>query len=448
MNHWIAAPLLLPPLVGAIMIISMRHHLELARVFSVASIAVLLGISIGLLAQSTTGAIQVYLLGNWPAPFGIVLVLDRLSALMVTLTALLALPVVLYAIGSDWDRRGKHFHALLQFQLMGLFGAFLTGDIFNLFVFFEVLLIASYGLMIHGAGKRRLQAGVQYVVYNLLGSTLFLFALGAIYGVTGTLNMADLSVRVAEMPQSGSALIRVAAALLLLVFAVKAALIPLHFWLPASYAEAPAPVAALFAVMTKVGAYAILRVFTLIFGPSVAVTEGIAGPWLIIAAMITLALGMTGVLGARSLGRIAAFSAIGSMGTLLIAVGLFTPQATTAALYYLIHSTLAGAALFLVVDQVRARRAGIEDHLVPGPAMAMNGLVAALFFAAAIAMAGMPPFSGFRGQAPRNDIGARARTGLADLGRDPDDFAHGGGRLCPCRQPGVLEDGRQHGGER
>lgn len=398
MNHLIAAPLLLPPLVGAIMITSMRHHLELARVFSVASIVALLGIAIGLLAESGTGVIQNYLLGNWPAPFGIVLVLDRLSALMVTLTALLALPIVLYAIGSDWDRRGRHFHALLQFQLMGIFGAFLTGDIFNLFVFFEILLIASYGLMIHGAGKRRLQAGVQYVVFNLLGSTLFLFALGTIYGVTGTLNMADLSIRVAEMPETGTALIRVAAVLLLLVFAVKAALLPLHFWLPASYAEAPAPVAALFAVMTKVGAYAILRIFTLIFGPSVAVTQGLIGPWLILAAMATLAMGVTGVLGARSLGRLAAFSAISSMGTLLIAVALFTPQGTTAALYYMIHSTLAGAALFLVVDLVRTRRASGDDSLVPAPPMAQGGLVAALFFVAAIGMAGMPPLSGFVGK--------------------------------------------------
>ncbi len=182
MNHWIIAPLLLPPLVGSIVILRLRHHLPLARMFSVASIVMLLAICIGLLWESATGPIQKYELGNWPAPFGIVLVLDRLSALMITLTAVLALPVVLYAIGSGWDARGKHFHALLQFQLMGIFGAFLTGDIFNLFVFFEILLIASYGLMIHGGGKRRLQAGVQYVVYNLLGSTLFLFALGTLYG--------------------------------------------------------------------------------------------------------------------------------------------------------------------------------------------------------------------------------------------------------------------------
>lgn len=197
MNHWIAAPLLLPPLVGALMIISMRHHIDLARVYSIASITLLLALGGLLLLESGSGTIHSYELGGWPAPFGIVLVLDRLSAVMVALTAVVALGIALYAIGSQWDRRGRHFHALLQFQLMGLFGAFLTGDLFNLFVFFEVLLIASYGLMIHGAAKRRLQAGVQYVVYNLLGSTLFLFALGTIYAVTGTLNMADLALRVA-----------------------------------------------------------------------------------------------------------------------------------------------------------------------------------------------------------------------------------------------------------
>ncbi|WP_373504795.1 monovalent cation/H+ antiporter subunit D [Aestuariivirga sp.] len=398
MNHWIIAPILLPPLVGAVMILAMRYHMDLARVFSVASVVCLVAIAVGLTWSASSGDIQVYALGNWPAPFGIVLVLDRLSALMVALTAILALPVVLYAIGSGWDQRGWHFHALLQFQLMGLFGAFLTGDIFNLFVFFEVLLIASYGLMIHGGGKRRLQAGVQYVVYNLLGSTLFLFALGTLYAVTGTLNMADLAVRVAAIPVAESSLIRVAAVLLLLVFAVKAALMPLHFWLPASYAEAPGPVAALFAIMTKVGAYAILRVYTLIFGPGTAATEGLVGPWLIPAAMVTLVIGMVGVLGARSLGRLAAYAIIGSVGTLLIAIGLFTPQGAAAALYYLVHSTLIGAALFLVVDLVRARRAGGDDSLVPAPLMAQSGLVAALFFACAIGMAGMPPLSGFIGK--------------------------------------------------
>jgi multicomponent K+:H+ antiporter subunit D len=397
-NHWIIAPLLLPALIGSVVILRLRHHLPLARMFSVASILALLAICAGLLWESATGPIQKYELGNWPAPFGIVLVLDRLSALMVTLTAALSLPVVLYAIGSGWDARGKHFHALLQFQLMGIFGAFLTGDIFNLFVFFEILLIASYGLIIHGGGQRRLQAGVQYVVYNLLGSTLFLFALGTIYGVTGTLNMADLALRVGAMEAGGSALLRVAAVLLLAVFAIKAALIPLHFWLPSSYAEAPAPVAALFAVMTKVGAYAIIRVYTLIFGPDTAATGDMFGDLLVPAALITLVIGMAGVLGSVTLGRLAAFAAIGSMGTLLTAIGLFTPDGTTAALYYMIHSTFAGALLFLVVDMVRARRSDGSDKIVPGAVLAKHGLVASLFLFVGVATAGMPPLSGFIGK--------------------------------------------------
>ena len=178
---------------------------------------------------------------------------------------------------------------------MGIMGAFLTGDLFNLFVFFEVLLIASYGLMIHAGGNPRLHAGVQYVLFNLLGSTLFLFALGAIYAETGTLNMADLAQRVTLIDPAATVGIRIAAVLLLMVFAIKAAVVPLHFWLPSSYAEAPAPVAALFAIMTKVGAYAIIRVYTMIFPPDLAVTAGLFGAWLLPAALISLALGMIGV---------------------------------------------------------------------------------------------------------------------------------------------------------
>ena len=398
MNHWIIAPVILPALIAPLIVLAMRHDLGLQRIFSLAATLALAAVAVALMLSAASNPPQVYQLGDWPAPFGIVLVLDRLSALMVLMTALLALAALFYAVTSGWDARGRHFHALFQFQLMGVCGAFLTGDVFNLFVFFEVLLIASYGLMLHGGGAARLKAGMQYVVINLAGSTLFLFAVGAIYAVTGTLNMADLALRVAEIPAEQSALIRVAAVLLLAVFAVKAALIPLHFWLPATYADAPAPIAALFAIMTKIGAYAILRVFTLIFGPGVVATQGLVGTWLMPAALVTLAVGMIGVLGARQMGRLAAFAAIGSMGTLLVAIALFTPQGTAAALYYMVHSTLAGAMLFLVVDLVRARRAGEADWLTPAPLMAQSGLVASLFFAAAIAMAGMPPLSGFLGK--------------------------------------------------
>ncbi|MQQ09990.1 monovalent cation/H+ antiporter subunit D [Epibacterium sp. SM1979] len=395
MNHLLIAPVLMPAIVAPLIAMVTRHHMDLTRIFSLAvSVAVVIA-TLALGVQAMDGTVQVYELGDWNAPFGIVLVLDRLSAMMCILTAILALVINLYAVGSDWDKRGSNFHSLFQFQIMGIQGAFLTGDAFNLFVFFEVLLIASYGLTIHAGGARRFQAGVQYVVYNLLGSSLFLFALGTIYAVTGTLNMADLAVKVAEISPDNTALLRVGAIMLLLVFCIKAALLPLHFWLPASYAEAPAPVAALFAIMTKVGAYAILRFFTLIFGPDLAATQGLGGEWLLPAALVTLATGAVGVLGARDLGRLIAYGAIASMGTLLTAVALFTPQAAAAALYYTVHSTFAAALLFLVADMVIERRGA---HITPKAPMAQNGLIAALFFVGAIALAGMPPISGFLGK--------------------------------------------------
>ena len=200
MNHWIIAPVVLPALVAAIMVITMRRDIMLQRIASVAAILALIGIAVALLLSATANGPEAYFLGDWPAPFGIVLVLDRLSALMVLLLAILALPVVLYAIGSRWDAKGAHFHPLLQFLLMGIGGAFLTGDAFNLFVFFEVLLIASYGLMVHGGGLDRTRAGIQYIAFNLVGSSLFLIALGTIYAVTGTLNMADRSQKLPALP--------------------------------------------------------------------------------------------------------------------------------------------------------------------------------------------------------------------------------------------------------
>ncbi|MGY9045914.1 hypothetical protein P775_02300 [Puniceibacterium antarcticum] len=398
MTHWIIAPIILPAMLAAFILLVVRFHLTLARTFSVAGVASLLAIAAGLAWRASDGSIDIYQLGNWSAPFGIVLVADRLSTMMVLLTAVLALFVLLYAIGSGWDKRGQHFHALFQFQLMGIMGAFLTGDLFNLFVFFEVLLIASYGLMIHSGGTRRLRAGTQYVLYNLLGSTLFLFALGAIYAETGTLNMADLAGRVAQIDPGNSTGIRVAAVLLLMVFAVKAAIAPLHFWLPSSYAEAPAPVAALFGIMTKVGAYAIIRVYTMIFPPDLETTSGLFGMWLLPVALIGLLIGMTGVLGAKKLDRLVAFSVIGSMGMLMTSVALFTPAGISAALYYVIHSTLAAAALFLIADLIRSGRgeAGLDLRAalpIPGGAM-----IAALFFVGAIAMTGLPPLSGFVGK--------------------------------------------------
>jgi len=397
-NHWIIAPVILPAILAPILAFVMRHDISLARIFSIAGAAALAAIALGLTVLAAQGETHVYELGNWPAPFGIVLVLDRLSAMMLLLTSVLALVALLYAVSTEWDARGRHFHALFQFQLMGISGAFLTGDAFNLFVFFEVLLIASYGLMIHGGGAARLKAGLQYVVMNLAGSTLFLFALGTIYATTGTLNIADLAVKLREIPIEDAALVRVAAMLLLIVFAIKAALFPVQFWLPSTYANAPAPVAALFAIMTKVGAYAIIRMYTISFGPDVAATGSMAGDWLLPAALVTVMIGAFGVLGARGLLPLVAFSVLGSMGALLVAVSAFSPQSTAAALYYMVHSTLAAAILFLVADAVISRRGAGLGLLQASPVIRHNGLFAALFFGGAIAMAGMPPLSGFLGK--------------------------------------------------
>ena len=396
MTHWVIMPVVLPAILAPFIILAARYHMGIQRVLSVAGVLALIAIALGLAVQTSDGTVMLYQLGDWAAPFGIVLVGDRLSTMMVLLMAVLALFVLLYAIGSKWDERGRHFHVLFQFQLMGIAGAFLTGDLFNLFVFFEVLLIASYGLMIHAGGNTRLRAGVQYVLFNLLGSTLFLFALGALYAETGTLNMADLAQRVQLIGADATVGIRVAAVLLILVFAIKAAIVPLHFWLPSSYAEAPAPVAALFAIMTKVGAYAIMRVYTLIFPVDLEVTAGLHGTWLLPVAMLSLAVGAIGVLAAKKLDRLVAFAVISSMGMVMVAVAMFTQESIASALYYIVHSTLAAAALFLIVDLVRQSRGHLE--LVTDAPVKGAALIAALFMVAAIAITGLPPLSGFVGK--------------------------------------------------
>ena len=393
MNHWIIVPIVLPALTAAFLVLALRHDLMRQRLVSIASTAALLAVAIALVVLADDGQTRPYAVGDWPAPFGIILVLDRLSAMMLALTAGLGLVVAIYASGG-WDTRGRHFHALFQFQLMGIGGAFLTGDVFNLFVFFEVMLIASYGLMLHGGGGRRLRAGFQYVAINLIGSTLFLFAVGLIYAVTGTLNMADLAVKAGQVTEGDAALLSAGIFMLLLVFALKAALVPLHWWLPTAYGAASAPVAALFAIMTKVGAYAIIRVHYMVFGEAAAA----AAPWIVGGALASMAIGALGALATRRLGDMAAFAVVWSMGSLLVAVGMFDPGAMAAALYYAAHSTIAGAALFLVADAVAQRRPGHGDALALAPPPAQSTSLSVAFFVAAIAMCGLPPFSGFVGK--------------------------------------------------
>lgn len=393
MNHWPILPVLLPAVTAALLAL-VQPRASLARAASLASCALLVGVAVKLLLIAADGEPRVYALGDWPPPFGIALVLDRLSALMIALTALLALACLSYATAGA-DREGPFFHALFQFQLMGLMGAFLTGDLFNLFVFFEVLLIASYGLLLAGASRRRLRAGLHYVVINLLGSGLFLLAIGLLYAMTGTLNLADLALKVDALTGAERMLAQSAALLLLAVFALKAALFPLLLWLPEAYAAASAPVAALFAIMTKVGVYAILRVHLTVFPATAGIVEPGLAAWVVPAALLTTAVGALGAVASSRLAGTVSWLTVMSAGTALAVAGLANAQAVSAALFYVLHSTLATAALFLLAGSIAAQRGAAGDRLQRAPRMARHWRLGALFLLAAAAFVGVPPLSGF-----------------------------------------------------
>ena len=394
MSHFLIAPILTPCLIAVFILFGMHRDFMVTRIFSILGGVLYIGIALYCLDQAAQGAITHYAIGGWVPPFGIVLVLDRLSAVMLLLTSIIAFFVLLQAkVGID--QKGRHFHSLIHLQVMGLNGAFLTGDLFNLFVFFEILLIASYALMVHGGGDIRIKAGVQYVVINLVGSSLFLIGIAIIYGMTGTLNMAHIAQKVAEAPIEAQGLLRVGGLLLLVVFGMKAALVPLQFWLPNTYTNTAAPMAALFAILTKVGAYSIFRVFTQIFG---AETGWMASHWLLSGGILTLVIGTLGLLSASNLRQLVSFAVIASMGTIAIPLSAFSQASLASAIYYMIHSTLLSAALFLFCDELKAQRGEMGDRLVSSKKWANREVLAAVFFALAIAMTGMPPLSGFIGK--------------------------------------------------
>lgn len=398
MTQWVILPVLLPLVGGLLQLISRRQGLPVQRGIGhfLAGALVVLAVRMLLLAQG--GETHVYHLGDWPAPFGIVLVLDRLSALMLVLTALLAWAALAYATVQRVDEKGTHFHVLFPLQVFGLNGAFLTGDVFNLFVFFEVLLLASYGLVLHGSGRERTRAGLHYVVINLVGSTLFLFAVGALYGALGTLNIADMAHKVAVAPAERSGLIAAAGLLLLAVFSLKAAMFPLYLWLPRAYSNTSAPVAALFAIMTKVGVYAIIRVHGTVFGDQAGDLAWLHMPWLLAGGMATLVLAAMAVMAAGGLREQVSYLVLASVATLLIAVGLNRPDALAAGLYYLLHSTLLAAAFFLLADQIAQGRGEASDRFDSLAKMRGARSLGSGFFVAAVALAGLPPLSGFLGK--------------------------------------------------
>jgi len=393
-QHAAILPILIPFAAALLQLAAKGYGISAQR--AIGLIGALLGVcaAVWLVQLADAGAVLVYALGDWAAPFGIVLAVDRLAAAMALLTALLSGAALLYA-SAGFDEQGRHFHPLFQLQVFGLQGAFLTGDLFNLFVFFEVMLLASYVLLAHGGGLARTRAGLAYVALNLAGSALFLIALGLLYGTLGTLNLADVAQRL-QSPEIDVALARLACALLVAVFALKAALLPLSFWLPHTYAAAGAPVAALFVIMTKVGIVSILRVQAIALAPAAA-TMNLLDTWLVSLALATVLFAAAGALAAPRLRDLAAWLVLGSAGTLLVAPAFPQAVVSAAALYYLLQSTFVAAALFLLAEAVGERRGALADALKSGPAFHAPWLALAFLLVAASA-AGLPPFSGFLGK--------------------------------------------------
>jgi multicomponent K+:H+ antiporter subunit D len=360
--HLAIAPIVLPLVTAGMLLLIPEQRRDAKAALALVSLLALFAVAVALVQDADSGPPAVYRLGDWPAPFGIVLVADRLSALMVLLATVLGLAAQLFSLGR-WDRAGPRFHTLLQVLVMGVNGAFLTGDLFNLFVFFEVFLAASYGLALHGSGTARVQASLHYIVVNLVASSLFLVGAALIYGVTGTLNLADLALRIPAVPAGERALLEAGAAVLGMAFLIKAGIWPLCFWLPRAYGAASAPAAALFAILTKAGIYVVLRVWLLFFGDAAGASTGFGREWLVVGGALTLAFGAIGVFGAQELPRLAAFSLIASSGTLLAAVGVGHVAVSGAALYYLVASTLGVSALFLLIELVERGRAPGADVL-------------------------------------------------------------------------------------
>ncbi len=397
MQHLPILPIVLPLFAGLLLLINRDGATRPRRTISLISTSLLVVVAIALVIQVSDDEIRYYALGDWQPPFGIILVLDRLSAMMVLLTSVLALGSVIYACAGE-DEKGTNYHGLFQLQLMGINGAFLTGDLFNLFVFFEVLLIASYALLMHGGGKTRIHASFHYVALNLANSALFLLAIGTLYGATGTLNMADMALRIGNLEPEQMELVKVGAMLLLVVFGLKAAMLPLYFWLPRAYAAAPAPVAALFAVMSKIGIYAILRVYTLIFGAHAGPLHNLAQPWVWWLGLATLILGTVGVLAARDLRAQVAYLIILSVGTLLAGIGMNSLAAQSALLYYLPHTTLLTGGLFLLADSIAMQRGQAGARIVRARGVKEPVPLGLFFFIGAMGITGMPPLSGAIGK--------------------------------------------------
>lgn len=391
MSNFVILPIIIPVLIGMIMVI-FRKNIPFQRFSSIVAIVLTAVASLLLIGQVKAEGIQTLQLGGWEAPFGVSMVVDMFSAILILTTSIVALCCLLYAFNSiGVERERYYFYPLVLFLISGVNGSFMTGDIFNLFVCFEVMLVSSYVLISLGGTKVQLRESIKYVLVNMISSFLFLVAIAYLYAITGTLNLAHLSVRIAEIGQDG--LMLTVATLFLIVFSLKAGLF-LFFWLPGSYSAPPTAISAIFAaLLTKVGIYAIMRVFSLVFYHEPGVTHLLIG----ILAAITMILGAIGAVAYGDIKRILTYNVVIGVGFILAGFASFTTEGVTGSLYYLIHDMIVKALIFLV--------GGTIIHLTGTSKLKdMSGLIRLhpqlgwMFFIAALSLAGIPPLSGFLGK--------------------------------------------------
>ncbi|WP_339911192.1 Na+/H+ antiporter subunit D [Symmachiella dynata] len=378
------------PLATMAMLLLAWNSVAAQKVIGVVGSALLLLSAAALLWLVDRDGILVLQVGNWPPPFGITLVADRLSSIMVMLAGLMVFAVSVYSIATIDDRRVDFgFHPLIQLLLMGVCGAFLTGDLFNLYVWFEVMLISSFVLLTLGGERGQLEGAIKYVTLNLVSSAVFLAAIGVIYAATGTLNMADLALKLRSFPDEG--IVSVLAMLFLIAFGTKAAVFPLFFWLPASYHTPPVAVSAIFAgLLTKVGVYSLIRSFTLLFVTDLEFTHNL----LLVIAGLTMVTGVLGAMAQTEIRRILSFHIVSQIGYMLMGLALFTPLALAGSIFYIIHHIVVKTNLFLIGGIVE-RRFGTGRLAEVGGLYRSAPVLATLFFVSAMSLAGVPPLSGF-----------------------------------------------------
>lgn len=392
MNNFIILPILVP-LLTAILLIFFVNRIRIQRVISLISTLITITINLMLVHKVQQDGIQTLDVSNWDAPFGITLVSDMLSALLVLTTSIIAFVCILYSFRSIGEEREHYYYySIIQFLMVGVIGAFTTGDIFNLFVFFEVMLMSSYVLLVLGGTKVQLRESIKYILVNVISSALFVITVAYLYSVVGSLNMAHISIRIAEVNQPG--ILTVIAVLFLIVFGLKGAIFPLFFWLPGSYYAAPAPVMALFgALLTKVGVYSIMRTYTLFFYHDPGFTHQL----LAILAVITIIVGVIGAIAYWDIKKIIIYNIIVAVGVILFGVSTMNEAALTGSVFYLIHDMIIKAALFLMIGIIVAITRTSNLKQFHGLIKDFPGLGWS-FFIATLALAGVPPLSGFVGK--------------------------------------------------